>query len=38
MSYADSLEDSKAKAVKLNDVSEYLENWNTIIEVALSGK
>jgi hypothetical protein len=36
MTYADSLEESKAKSVKLADVESYLERWQTIIDVAKS--
>jgi hypothetical protein len=36
MTYADSLEENKAKSVKLADVERYLERWQTIIDVANS--
>jgi len=34
MTYADALDEEKAKSVKLSDVSDYLERWQTIIDVA----
>lgn len=34
MSFADDLSDDDAKNVKLDDVKQYLERWQTIIEVA----